>query len=232
MRHSRVRFGEVADSSSRRGNFFARYISRNLCRNLCRNTLLICLAFLVTFSNRTAIANAANDSWKKLARGGYVILLRHTATVPGVGDPPGFALNDCATQRNLSAGGRAQAERWRAAVAERKVPIGEVFSSEWCRCIDTAKIAFGQANAPPKKWSALNSFFESAQNQPAQTAAVKKRLPALLQDAKKLGNNVVFVTHQVNITALTGVAPQSGEAVVIELDAQRNVSVIGRVLVE
>jgi broad specificity phosphatase PhoE len=224
MRHSRVRFGEVADSSSRRGNFFARY--------MYRNTLLICLALLVTFFNSTAIANAANDSWKKLVRGGYVILLRHTATVPGVGDPPGFALNDCATQRNLSAEGRAQAQRWRAVVAERKVPIGEVFSSEWCRCIDTAQIAFGSATAPIKKWSQLNSFFESAQNQSAQTAAVRKRLPALLQSAKKLGNNVVFVTHQVNITALTGVAPQSGEAVVIHLDAQQNVSVIGRVLVE
>ncbi len=232
MMHSRVRFGEVADSSSRRGVFFARCICRDLQRNLGRNLLSVCLAFLVTFSNSAAIANATNDSWKMLARGGYVILLRHTATVPGVGDPPGFVLNDCATQRNLSAEGRAQAARWRVAIAEHKVPIGEVFSSEWCRCIDTAKIAFGHANAAPKKWSALNSFFESAQNQPAQTAAVKKRLPILLQEAKKLGKNVVFVTHQVNITALTGVAPQSGEAVVIELDAQRNVLVIGRVLVE
>lgn len=224
MKHSRVRFGEVADSSSRRGIFFTRYLSRN--------TFLICLASLVTFATSAAIADAGNDSWKKLARGGYVILLRHTATVPGVGDPTGFALNDCATQRNLSVVGRAQAERWRKAIAEHKAPIGEVFSSEWCRCIDTAKIAFGDANSPPKKWSALNSFFESAQNQPAQTAAVKKRLPALLQDAKKLGRNVVFVTHQVNITALTGVAPQSGEAIVIELDAQRNISVVGRMLVE
>jgi broad specificity phosphatase PhoE len=224
MTHSRVRFGEVYDSSSRRGNFFARHIFRN--------TLFICLAFLVTFLHDTAIANTASDPWKILARGGYIILLRHTATVPGVGDPPGFILGNCSTQRNLSADGRAQAERWRAAVAEHKVMIGEVFSSEWCRCIDTAKIAFGHANAPPKKWSALNSFFESAQNQPAQTAAIKKRLPALLQDAKKFGNNVVFVTHQVNITALTGVAPQSGEAVVIQLDAQRNISVVARVLVE
>lgn len=224
MSRSRVRFGEVADSSSRRGNFFARHT--------CRTTLLICLAFLVTFFHNAAIANAANDSWKMLARGGYVILLRHTATLPGVGDPPGFILGDCATQRNLSAEGRAQAERWRAGVAEHKVPIGEVFSSEWCRCIDTAKIAFGHAHAPPKKWSALNSFFESAQNQSAQTAAVKKRLPALLQDAKKLSNNVVLVTHQVNITALTGIAPQSGEAVVIQLDAQQSISVVGRVLVE
>lgn len=224
MKYSCGRFGEVADSFSRRGNFFA--------RDIHRNTLLSCLAFLVTFFHDAAIANAASDSWKILARGGYAILLRHTVTVPGVGDPPGFVLNDCATQRNLSADGRAQAERWRAAIREHKIPIGEVFSSEWCRCIDTAKIAFGSGSAPPKKWSALNSFFESAQNQSAQTATVKQRLPTLLQDAKKLGRNVVFVTHQVNITALTGVAPQSGEAVVIALDAQRNISVVGRVLVE
>jgi len=158
-----------------------------MCRNVCRTTLSICLAFLIAFFTHAATANAANDAWKMLARGGYVVLLRHTATVPGVGDPPGFVVNDCATQRNLSAEGRAQAARWRAAVAEHKVLTGEVFTSEWCRCVDTAKLAFSHANAPPKKWSALNSFFESAQNEPAQTAAIKKRLPALLQAAKKRG---------------------------------------------
>lgn len=167
-----------------------------------------------------------------LARGGYVVLLRHTTTVAGVGDPPGFSLNDCATQRNLSAEGRAQAMRWRAAIAENKVAIGDVFSSEWCRCVDTAQLAFNSSAVRPQKWSALNSFFESAQNQSVQTAAVKKRLPDLLKAAKKSANNVVFVTHQVNISALTGVSPQSGEAVIIELDAQRNIVVAGRLMVE
>lgn len=224
MSNSRVRLGEVFLSLSRRGNFFARYLHLN--------TVLVLLALLSSLFTSPAEANNPNESWKKLARGGYIILLRHTVTVPGVGDPPSFVLGDCSTQRNLSAEGRAQAQRWRGAIAEHKIPIGEVFSSEWCRCIDTAQIAFGSATAPIKKWSQLNSFFESAQNQSPQTEAIRKRLPALLQSAKKLGNNVVFVTHQVNINALTGVAPQSGEAVVIHLDAQQNVSVIGRVLVE
>ena len=226
MNDSRTRSGEVADSFCRFGNFFTHCLGRN--------ATLVCILLLASLFHEAAAASPAyaNATWKILARGGYVILLRHTVTVPGVGDPPGFVLNNCATQRNLSADGRAQAARWRSVVAENSVPIGAVFSSEWCRCVDTATIAFGSANATPKRWPALNSFFESAQNQSAQTVTVKKRLPLLLQEAKKLGNNAVFVTHQVNITALTGIAPQSGEAVVIQLDAQRNISVVGRVLVE
>ena len=224
MNDSRTRSGEVADSLCRFGNFFTHCLGRN--------ATLVCILLLASLFHEAAAASPVDDTWKMLARGGYVILLRHTVTVPGVGDPPGFVLNNCATQRNLSADGRAQAARWRSVVAENSVRIGAVFSSEWCRCVETATIAFGSANATPKKWPALNSFFESAQNQSAQTAAIKKRLPVLLQEAKKLGKNVVFVTHQVNIVALTGIAPQSGEAVVIQLDPQRNISVVGRVLVE
>lgn len=224
MTRPRVRTRESFCSLDRRGILFA--------RRICARVIFCCYLVVLTLSGVAVAASPATDSWKMLARGGYIILLRHTSTVPGVGDPPGFSLNDCATQRNLSAEGRAQAMRWHAAIAENRVAIGEVFSSEWCRCVDTAQLAFSGATVQPKKWSALNSFFESAQNQSAQTAAVKKRLPALLQAAKKAGNNAVFVTHQVNISALTGVAPQSGEAVIIELDAERNIAIAGRLMVE
>jgi phosphohistidine phosphatase SixA len=224
MRCSRVLTGERFYSRDCRGIFFVRAVVARV--------VFCCSLVVLTLSSAAVSASPATDSWKMLARGGYVVLLRHTSTVPGVGDPPGFSLDDCATQRNLSAEGRAQAMRWRAAIAENKVAIGDVFSSEWCRCVDTAQLAFGGATVQPKKWSALNSFFEAAQNQSAQTAAIKKRLPALLQAAKKSGNNAVLITHQVNISALTGVAPQSGEAVIIELDAQRNIVVAGRLIVE
>jgi phosphohistidine phosphatase SixA len=213
-----VEFGIMQISLKRRGNFFALQFGLKL--------FLLCAIFFSTH-----VAHAANESWAMLARGGYAIVMRHAVTVSGVGDPPGFVLDDCTTQRNLSTEGRAQAERWRASIEQYKVPIGEVFSSAWCRCLDTAQLAFGNV-ALTTKWSALNSFFESAQNQPAQTATVKKRLPALLEGNKKRGKNVVLVTHQVNITALTGVAPQSGEAVVIELDTQRKIRVVARLLVE
>jgi phosphohistidine phosphatase SixA len=205
-------------SLKRRGSFFALQFGLK--------PFLLCVVFFITH-----VAHAANESWAMLARGGYAIVLRHAVTVPGVGDPPGFILDDCTTQRNLSTEGRAQAQRWRASIEQHKIPIGEVFSSEWCRCLDTAQLAFGNV-APVTKWAALNSFFESAQNQPAQTASVKKRLPALLEGNKKRSKNVVLVTHQVNITALTGIAPQSGEAVVIEIDKQRKIRVVARLLVE
>ena len=147
MNDSRTRSGEVADSLCRYGNFFT--------RGLDWNATLVCIFLLVSLSPEAIAVSPAIDPWKILARGGYVILLRHTATVPGIGDPPGFMLSNCATQRNLSADGRAQAARWRSAVAEKSVPIGAVFSSEWCRCVDTAAIAFGSASAAPKKWAAL-----------------------------------------------------------------------------
>ncbi len=184
-------------------------------------------------------ADHVNDAktWARLERGGYIIVIRHASTVAGIGDPPGFTLDDCATQRNLSAEGRAQAGRWRAAISAHRVPIGDVFSSAWCRCVDTAALAFGTpetstaSSAPPKVWAALNSFFESAQNEATQTASVKSKLAGLIQTNKKAGKNAVLVTHQVNVAALTGVSPRSGEAVIIQVDARGNVMVVGRLWV-
>ena len=77
--------------------------------------------------------------WRRLREGGHVVLMRHAATVPGVGDPQNFKLGVCATQRNLSDGGREDARRIGAAFRERDVPVSEVLSSRWCRCVDTAR---------------------------------------------------------------------------------------------
>ncbi len=193
----------------------------------------------ISASNVDGVNNPSSNindatTWAALERGGYIIVMRHASTVAGIGDPPGFTLGDCATQRNLSAEGRAQALRWRTAISEHRVPIGDVFSSDWCRCVDTATLAFSAASStgPPKVWSALNSFFESAQNEAGQTASVKSKLANLIQMNKKAGKNAVFITHQVNVTALTGVSPRSGEAVVIQLDARGKVMVVGRLWVE
>ena len=177
-----------------------------------------------------------NDAttWAALERGGYIVVMRHASTVAGIGDPSGFTLDDCATQRNLSAEGRAQALRWRAAISKHRVPIGDVLSSAWCRCMDTADLIFSATAAtdPPRVWAALNSFFESAPNEAKQTAIVKSKLARFIQWNKKEGRNAVLVTHQVNVTALTGVSPRSGEAVVIQLDARGKVMVVGRLWVE
>ena len=91
-------------------------------------------------------ANPTSDEalWNDLRKGGYVLLIRH-ADAPGTFDPPGFQLGVCSTQRNLSEEGRAQSRRLGELIRSKNVPIAQVFSSEWCRCIDTATLAFGAA---------------------------------------------------------------------------------------
>ncbi|MCE2946866.1 MAG: histidine phosphatase family protein [bacterium] len=175
--------------------------------------LLLCCTVVAALPARAAAASTdAEPAWAALRGGGVVVLLRHARTVPGVGDPPGFRLDDCSTQRNLSDAGREQARRLGEAFRAAGVPLGEVLSSRWCRCIDTANEAFGRV-AP---WPTADSFFDAAlatggpDSRSRQTAELRKRVAA------HRGRDVlVVVTHQVNITALTGIYPAMGEAVIL-----------------
>ncbi len=152
-------------------------------------------------------AGAEEALWDRLREGGKIVLLRHMATTPGIGDPPGFNLEDCATQRNLSPQGRQQAEALGRALRERGVPVTRVLSSEWCRCLDTAGLlGLGQA----ERYEPLNSFFQAAAEEPGRTAALR----AFIRDWRGPGN-AILVTHQVNITALTGEVPAMGAALVL-----------------
>jgi len=148
------------------------------------------------------------DAAAALRRGGVAVLLRHAATEPGIGDPPGFRLGVCATQRQLSEQGRAQSQRIGAWFSARGLAPAEVRSSAWCRCLDTATLAFGRARA----WTALNSFFGDRSAESGQSAELRKALGKLPAQGFE-----VWVTHQVNISALTGVSPGMGEAVVVRL---------------
>jgi phosphohistidine phosphatase SixA len=162
---------------------------------------------------------ADEDLWSRLKSGGHVVVVRHASTEPGVGDPPNLKLGDCATQRNLSAPGREESTRLGGAFRARGIPVDEVLSSEWCRCRDTAQLAFGRY-AP---WPPLNSFFSDRSAEGAQTRAVRERA------ARWQGpGNLVLVTHQVNITALTGVFPAQGEMVVLRPGGGDTVEVVGR----
>ena len=162
----------------------------------------------------------ANDSlWSLLREGGHAVLIRHAATEPGLGDPPNFRLGDCSTQRNLSAEGRAEARRLGDAFRERKVPVERVLSSAWCRCQDTARLAFGEYEV----WAPLNSFFTDSSRGAPQTRALLERLAGM-----PARSNLVLVTHQVNITAATGVFPASGEMVVVRPGGREGVEVVGR----
>jgi broad specificity phosphatase PhoE len=152
---------------------------------------------------------APGDALAVLAQPGHVLFLRH-ANAPGIGDPPGMVLGDCATQRNLDGRGRAQAvelgERLRAA----GINDVQVYTSQWCRCRETAKLlAIGSVEELP----ALNSFFEQPKKKEPRVKALREFLDALPRD----DGPVVFVTHQVTISALTGSFPSSGEGLVLEL---------------
>ncbi|WP_353112913.1 histidine phosphatase family protein [Salinisphaera dokdonensis] len=133
-------------------------------------------------------------------------LLRH-ASAPGFSDPPNFDLNDCSTQRNLSEAGRAEAARIGDAFRANGIEQAVVLSSQWCRALDTARLLdLGEVTPTP----ALNSFFEDRSSRATQTRAVQQ----LIQDGAGKRPRV-FVTHQVNITALSGQSSASGELIVV-----------------
>jgi len=155
---------------------------------------------------------------QSLQQNGHVALLRH-AIAPGTGDPPEFTLRDCTTQRNLSATGRRQAAAIGERFRENGIPVAQIFSSQWCRCLETARLL---ELGPVLELPLLNSFFRHFERRERQTTELKAWLAA--QD---LTRPTVLVTHQVNITALTGVYPASGELVVIEVGERGEIRVVG-----
>jgi len=171
-------------------------------------------AILLVAAATPAAADEAR-AWAALAEGGHVLVLRHAATDAGIGDPPGFRPDDCATQRNLSADGRRQAREWRDRIAARGVAIGPVLSSRWCRCLETATLAFGRA----EPWPALDSFFGDAGTRVERTRELLDRVRAW-----RGPGTLVLVTHQVNVVAAVGEPLAMGEAIVLDRDAR----VVGR----
>ena len=171
----------------------------------------------------TSKARAQSDPWAELRTGAALVLLRH-AIAPGTGDPANFAVSDCSTQRNLSAQGIAQAGRIGTLFRKNGVAQAQVFSSQWCRCIDTAK-GLGLGSVEPQPL--LNSFFGSPEDGRPQTQALRAWMTGLPP-----GRPVVLVTHQVNITGLTNIVPASGELLFVTARAADPLTVIGRVAAE
>lgn len=155
-----------------------------------------------------------------LKRPGVHAIMRH-ALAPGTGDPPGFRVDDCASQRNLNAAGQQQAHRIGSALKDAGIHFDRVLTSAWCRCRETADLVdVGPVEALP----VLNSFFRDFGSEGVQTLALKAYLQAV-----PAAQRVLLVTHQVNITALTGLYPRSGEVFVIEVDGAGMVQVLDRV---
>ena len=169
----------------------------------------------------SAAAASTEAAWTALKAGGHVLIVRHAQTVPGIGDPPGFRLDDCSTQRNLSAAGREEARRIGAGFERRGIDVDEVLSSRWCRCLDTARLAFPRHEV--RLFDALDSFFADASTRQAQTEALRARLARLGPTRR-----IVLVTHQVNIAALTGQSVGMGEALLVRLGADEAGELLGR----
>ena len=168
-----------------------------------------------------ALAAADESVWQRLAAGGQVVLLRHATTVPGFGDPPGFRLGDCATQRNLSTAGREEARRLGAELRARRISVGEVRSSRWCRCLETAELAFGRAADP---WPLLDSLHEHPERRETQTEELRRALA----EAPARGNRFL-VTHQANVIALIGTGLAPGEMIVLTPRGDGRLEAVGRI---
>ena len=142
----------------------------------------------------------------ELKKGGKLIFIRH-AYAPGGGDPDNFDINDCNTQRNLNNSGRKQAKNIGNFFKDNNIKIENIYSSEWCRCKETALIAFNKF----ENKNFLNSFFSSkfAKNKDSQIEKLKEFINNW--DGK---NNVIFVTHYVVISEILNYAPSSGEIVI------------------
>jgi len=163
---------------------------------------------------------AADDAlWGLLRGGGQVILMRHAVTTPGVGDPVGFRLDDCATQRNLTDAGRDDAKRVGTTFRTRDIPLGRVLSSPWCRCLETARLAFGSA----EPWPALSNLFDNRAREAEQMQALRE-----IAGHRPAGGNVVLVTHGSVVLPLTGIQPAPAEMVVLTPDGAGRFRIAGR----
>lgn len=188
----------------------------------CWRVLIGCCLFVA------AVAGYADDgAWQRLQQGGYVVIMRHALTDPPRGEEPAnFTLADCATQRNLGAQGRADMAALALALERRKVAVGEVFSSRYCRCQESAHIAFGRAEV----WDVLNGYPGPAPYWEGydfeQLLAIRKQL----SDAPPVGTNRFLVTHNTHIKALLDIWVEPGEMVVVRPLGRMFLTVVGRIV--
>ena len=175
--------------------------------------------FIIIFISLTTSikADLNKNLMSQLEDGGKLIFIRH-AYAPGTGDPNNFNLNDCSSQRNLSNDGRRQAQYIGEFFRENKIKINKVLSSEWCRCKETAKIAFKDFSTN----SFLNSFYSSkySKNKDKQISALNDYIENF-----KNNDNLILVTHYVLISEVLNYSPSSGEIVV----SDKNFNMIGNI---
>jgi phosphohistidine phosphatase SixA len=158
--------------------------------------------------------------WKALQSGNHFALLRHTKA-PGRGDPPQFALGKCETQRNLSDEGRQQAKEIGKRLRANGIRKARIFSSQWCRCLETAKLL---DLGPVQELAALNSFFKTMELRDSRTKMLKEWLAQ-----QEFNEPLVLVGHRVNILALTNYNPEEGELVFVHRSKNGEFPVLGTI---
>jgi broad specificity phosphatase PhoE len=183
-------------------------------KRVLRALALIALALVA------AAASADEALWAQLRSGGFVVFIRHALTDPGAGDPPGLKLGDCRTERNLNATGRGEAKRLGEAFRRERIPVAQVLSSEWCRCRDTATIAFGTYEA----WPALNNLFGRPENAEAQRRAMLDRASRF-----RGPGNLVLVSHGSTIVQVAGTHPAPAEMIVMRPAGAGKLELVGRI---
>jgi broad specificity phosphatase PhoE len=182
-----------------------------------RGWLVVLCALPLLFAGKGAVADEALPGL--LGQPGHVLILRH-ALAPGFGDPDDFVLEECATQRNLSEQGRVQARELGGRLRAAGIGSARVYSSRWCRCLETAReLGLGPVIPLP----VLDSLFQRASDVVEERTAVLRRFLAELEP----GAPVVLVTHQANIRALTGRGTGSAGGAVLRVDAHGDVEVVG-----
>lgn len=199
-------------------------IAPTVSRALLLPLLITLLTPLLMFAAGGGAARAGADgaALAALTAPGAVGVMRH-ALAPGYSDPSHFKIDDCSTQRNLDAAGRAQARATGAALRAAGVGFDLILTSQWCRCRETARLlGLGLVRDLP----ALNSFFEHPGRAPRQTAALRATLAGL-----PAGQRVLLVSHYVNIADLTGQTTASGEILVARRGGDGTLAVTGRFVI-
>ena len=164
-------------------------------------------------------ADDSREAWAALVNGSHVALIRHGNAPPGYGDPPGFKIDDCATQRNLDERGRAQARALGEAFRQHGVPVDKILSSPWCRCLETARLlALGPVDST---WAVAAS-----DKSPDRLAALKQMVSSW-----RGPGTLVLVTHALTVQSLVGILPGQAETVVLrpKLGKEPGVDVVGRI---
>lgn len=184
-----------------------------------RAGIALCCAALSFLA--AAVQAADSLPLSELAKPGRLLMLRH-ANAPGTGDPPHFSLEDCTTQRNLDQAGRTQASRLGQRLAQAGVTRAALYSSQWCRCLETARLL---GLGPVQPLPALNSFYPRPEDREARLAALR----AFLASLPPKGPPVVLVTHQFTITAFTGDATASGGGSLFELNGSGAPRLLGAI---